>query len=56
MAYTAPRPLTDHDRSEAFAWAEPSLDDWLRRRARANQLGGATRTFVVGEETRVIGY
>jgi GNAT superfamily N-acetyltransferase len=32
------------------------LDDWLRRRARANQLSGASRTYVVSEDNRVVGY
>ncbi len=56
MAYTAPRPLADGDSFEAFASGEPSLDEWLKRRARANQVSGATRTFVVNEGTCVIGY
>lgn len=34
----------------------PSLDDWLKRRARANQTSGASRTFVVAEDQRVIAY
>ena len=34
-----------HDLS-AFASGEPTLDDWLRRRARANLLSGASRTYV----------
>ncbi len=34
----------------------PSLDDWLKRRARANQSSGASRTFVVAEDERVIAY
>lgn len=33
-----------------------SLDEWLRRRALANQASGATRTFVVCEHGQVIGY
>lgn len=32
------------------------LDDWLRRRALANELAGASRTFVVCEGDRVAGY
>lgn len=32
------------------------LDDWLKRRARANQASGASRTFVVCEGNRVVGY
>ncbi len=32
------------------------MDDWLRRRARPNQLSGATRTYVVCEGARVVAY
>jgi len=32
------------------------LDDWLRRRASANQISGASRTYVVCEDKIVIGY
>lgn len=36
---------------------ESSLDDWLKRRALANQLAGASRTFVVTENPQiVVGY
>jgi GNAT superfamily N-acetyltransferase len=44
-----------HDLSQ-FACGEPSLDDWLRRRALPNEERGASRTYVVCEENRVIGY
>jgi GNAT superfamily N-acetyltransferase len=33
-----------------------SLDEWLKRRALANQASGAARTFVVCEADKVIGY
>jgi GNAT superfamily N-acetyltransferase len=51
-----PEPLADHHNLEDFASGEVTLDDWLRRRARANQLSGASRTFVVSEDNRVVGY
>jgi GNAT superfamily N-acetyltransferase len=51
-----PEPLADHHDIEEFNSGEASLDDWLRRRARANQVSGASRTYVVCEEKRVIGY
>jgi GNAT superfamily N-acetyltransferase len=51
-----PEPLAeDHDLAN-FASGEVTLDDWLRRRARANQLSGASRTYVVSEDNRVVGY
>ena len=33
-----------------------SLDDWLKRRAFPNQVNGASRTYVVTEGKRVVGY
>lgn len=54
---TAPQPLTDAHRLDGFSCGEPVLDDWLRRRAMANQVSGASRTFVVaGQDGRVYGY
>ena len=51
-----PEPLADcHDFGD-FNSGEASLDDWLRRRARANQASGASRTYVVCEDERVVGY
>ena len=41
---------------ESFNSGEDSLDDWLRRRARTNQASGASRTFVLCEGSRVVGY
>ena len=34
----------------------PSLDEWLIRRARQNQINGASRSYVVAEGSRVVGY
>ncbi len=45
----------DHDIA-GFNSGEAALDDWLKRRARANQAGGATRTYVLCDGRRVIGY
>ncbi len=57
MNLFAPTPLTsDHDVS-GFSCGEPSLDNWLKRRALANQTNGASRTFVVtDDENRVLGF
>jgi GNAT superfamily N-acetyltransferase len=53
----APQPLTARHLLDTFDCGEPSLDEWLKRRALANQLGGASRTFVVADaEDRVVGY
>jgi GNAT superfamily N-acetyltransferase len=52
----APEPLADQHDLAAFNSGEPTLDDWLRRRARANQVGGASRTYVVAQGQVVVGY
>ncbi len=43
-----------------FRSGEAALDDWLTRRARANQVSGASRTYVICaddlEGKRVVGY
>lgn len=56
MALSPPEPLTDDHQLEGFASGEPVLDNWLIRRARANQATGASRTYVVCEGKRVVGY
>jgi GNAT superfamily N-acetyltransferase len=52
----APQPFADHHQIEAFDCGTPPLDDWLKRRARANQASGASRTFVVCDDDRVVGF
>jgi GNAT superfamily N-acetyltransferase len=52
----APISLTDNHRLDSFRCVEPSLETWLKQRARKNQLDGASRTFVVCEGDLVIGY
>jgi len=52
----APEPLAEGHDPSFFACGEPVLDDWLRRRARASQLGGASRTYVICRSTQIIGY
>jgi GNAT superfamily N-acetyltransferase len=44
-----PRPLSASHRLDAFDCGEALLDDWLKRRALANQSSGASRTFVVAD-------
>jgi GNAT superfamily N-acetyltransferase len=52
-----PRPLSAVHRLEDFSCGESSLDEWLRRKALPNQASGASRTFVVTDETgRVLAY
>ena len=52
----APEPLTlDHDIA-GFDCGVASLNHWLERRAMANQISGASRTFVACEDRKVVGY
>ncbi|MFZ5483839.1 MAG: GNAT family N-acetyltransferase [Pseudomonadota bacterium] len=53
----APAPLSDSHLLDGLACGVASLDDWLKRRARANQATGASRTYVVADDTgQVMGY
>jgi GNAT superfamily N-acetyltransferase len=53
----APTHLTAAHDLDDFSCGEPILDEWLKRRALANQASGASRTFVVtDQESRVYGY
>ena len=51
-----PAPLDETHDASVFDCGEPSLNDWLVRRARANQVSGASRTFVVCRDGFVVGY
>lgn len=53
---TPPEVLADHHDLGQFRSDVPSLDAWLQRRARANQVSGASRTFVVSDDGRVAAY
>ena len=53
----APKPLTSAHAYADFSCGESVLDDGLKRRALANQVSGASRTFVVTHKAhRVWGY
>lgn len=56
MVLSAPQALTDRHQLANFDSGEPSLDEWLKRRATRNQANGASRTYVVCEGDSVIGY
>jgi predicted N-acetyltransferase YhbS len=57
MKLHAPQPLTADHQLNTFNCGEPSLDEWLKRRALLNQSNGASRTFVVVDESQlVMGY
>lgn len=50
MRLSPPESLSASHRLDAFDCGEPTLDDWLKRRAWANHGSGASRTFVVADE------
>ncbi len=56
MTLTAPQPISEQHEIGGFDSGVPVLDDWLKRRARANQASGASRTYVVCEKQRVVAY
>ncbi|MEQ1662228.1 MAG: GNAT family N-acetyltransferase [Thiobacillus sp.] len=57
LQLSAPQPLAATHLLDEFACGEAMLDDWLKRRAMANQLSGASRTFVVADQSsHVYGY
>lgn len=53
---SAPEHLNAGHDLAAFDSGVPSLDDWLRKRALANEDAGASRTYVITAGGRVIGY
>jgi GNAT superfamily N-acetyltransferase len=54
--YSAPRPITAGDQVADFDSGAPSLDDYLRGRALANHVEGASRCFVTCRDGRVVGF
>jgi GNAT superfamily N-acetyltransferase len=54
--FTAPQPLLPTHHVADFDSGEPSLDDWLKRRAAKNQANGSSRTYVVCQGTAVVGF
>ncbi|HMN73047.1 MAG TPA: GNAT family N-acetyltransferase [Rhodoblastus sp.] len=56
MSLSPPRPIGADDSADAFGSGSPSLDEWLRRRARANQASGASRTYVCCEGRTIVAY
>ncbi len=56
MPPSAPEPLAPHHRLDDFCCGVATLDDWLKKRARANQVNGASRTYVTHDDGAVVGY
>jgi predicted N-acetyltransferase YhbS len=55
-ASQAPERLSAGHDLESFNSGIAPLDDWLKRRALQNEAAGASRTFVLCKQNRVIGY
>jgi len=53
--YSAPRPISEGDGVAGFDSGEPSLDEYLRGRALANHVEGASRCFVTCRDGRIVG-
>ena len=56
MTIAAPVLLDDRNIFDTFDCGVPALDEWLKRRARANAKDGASRTYVACDGSQVIGY
>ena len=54
MQLRPPEPLAASHRLDDFECGEAVLDDWLKRRALANQSRGASRTFVVTDQDGLV--
>lgn len=56
MKLSAPEPLTAAHDVSAFDCGVLPLNDWLKRRALANQAAGASRSYVACQARTVVGY
>lgn len=56
MKYSAPTPLKPFHNITDFDCGQPLLNDWLREKAYENELKGASRTYVVCCDNKVIAY
>lgn len=53
---TPPEPLAPHHNVSQFSSGIPTLDSWLRGKARLNKAKGGARTYVACDGTRVAGF
>ena len=54
--FVGPELLDNSHVLDGFDCGDDTLNDWLARRARNNQTGGASRTWVVSADKRVVAY
>ncbi len=53
---SGPDLLTEAHVVDEFDCGEDHLNTWLRRRARRNQADGSSRTWVVADDERIVGF
>ena len=51
-----PAPLSNDVDFSEFCCGEKQLDYWLKRRALKNEVTGASRTYIVCDQQRVVAY
>jgi len=56
VTLSPPEPLRPGHDLASFECGRPALDNWLRPRALRNESAGASRTYVVCDALRVVGY
>lgn len=56
MGINAPAPLNEGHDTDAFDCGDSILNEWLQRTALNNELNGGSRTFVVCDNNKVIGF
>lgn len=53
---SAPEQLNPKHKLENFDCSNETLNDWLKKRAFKNQKSGASQTFVICQDMRIVGY
>lgn len=53
---SVPEPIRVDHELDRFDCGVASLNEWLKKRSRKNENRGASRTYVVADDARVIGY
>ena len=54
--FSSPVPLDSEHQTAEFECGADSLNEWLNRRALKNEYHGGSRTYVVCEGNRIVGY
>ncbi|MEL7029336.1 MAG: GNAT family N-acetyltransferase [Pseudomonadota bacterium] len=56
MTLSPPEPITAAHKFDGFDSGRPTLDDWLKKRARRNEREGGSRTYIVCDGASVVAY